>query len=374
MDENLIEWTLLRERNYLQNCIKDFKIKNKILQQFTTKYGRVDFAHKTKDNKILITELETIINSNAKFSYCIEQVKSYKNIKLNNLEHIFIILIAKQTPKKFQDKIKKFCEENSIYFYTYDLERVKILYEKEIKNSLINVGAPLVNPVAMNLTHLSSFNRIFSIFLKMEKSELDKKYFKENFPVIGSGKSESTFNVILNGAEHFDLLRKERDKIILTDYGKRFCENINYISENNIKRFKLSLEQKRILIESLLNGNFYEKKSKTNIYYFLKFLILTNGNWIPRSRGIDNKGKIDFINTLFDTNYKEGVLCDLIKFTLNHCEELGIVERIKTKDFYDKAKITSLGSRILHLMDLTLSLKREVVQIPLQVKESEKNE
>ena len=369
MNENLVEWTLLKEKNYLQSCIKDFKITNKILQQFTTEHGRIDFAHVTKKNEILVTELETVINSNAKFLYCIEQIKSYQNIRfINHLKHIFIILFASQTSKTFYEKIKTFCENNSVYFYTYDLEKVKILYEEEIKKSLINVGAPLVKPVAMNLTHLSSFNRIFSVFFESKgKESLSKNDFKKNFEVIDSGKTETTFNVILKGAINFDLVKKDKDKITLTAYGKKFCEHLNYIKEGNIKKIDLSLEQKRVLIESLLNGNFYEKKSKVNIYYFLKFVILTNGEWIPRNRKFDDRIKVDLVNKFFDTNYTEGVLSNLINFTSTHCEELGIVEKIRTSFFYDKVKLTSLGSRILHLMDLTISLKRETVQIPLQL-------
>lgn len=369
MNENLVEWTFLREKNYLQNCIKNFEIRNKILQQFTTKYGRIDFAHITKKHEILITELETVINSNAKFSYCVEQVKSYKKIKLNHLEHHFIILFAEQTPKTFYEKIKYFCGENSVYCYTYDLEKIKTLYEKEIKNALINLGTPLAKPVAMNITHLSSLNRIISVFFEEKKDTLKRANFKKKFPVIGSGKTETIFNVALKGAENFDLIIRKNKEICLTEYGKRFCENLNYVDEKDIKKFDLSLEQKRILVESLTNGNFYKKKSKINIYYFLKFIGLTGGEWIPRGRNFDDVGKVHFLNSLFDTNYTEGVLADLIKFTCNHCEELGMIYKVKTNEFYDKIRMTTLGSRILNLMDLTLSLKRESVQIPLQIKE-----
>jgi len=369
MNEYLVEWALLKEINYLQNCIS-IPLSHKICQQYTTNYGRIDFAHRIRDNGILITELETTIDSKARICYCFEQVKSYKKIRFNNIDkHYVSLLYAQQTPTRYQKEISDFCNSNDIEYFQYDLERVKKIYEDEIEKSLINLGAPLVKPVAMNLTHLSSFNRLIIPFYKKNTTKLNKQDFKEYFEAINTDITETVFNVIVNGARYFDLLDiTENNEFILTDYGIRFRDNINLIEVNNdVKRIELSLEQKRVLLESLLNGNFYKKKSKINLYYFLKFISITEGDWIPRGRKFDDKAKFDFVNSFLKTNYTEGVVADLLKFSCNHCIELGLVEKIRTQGYYDRAILTNLGSRVLNLLDMDLNLKREKIQIPLNL-------
>lgn len=368
MNEYLVEWALLREQNYLQKCIA-LPLERKICQQYTTEYGRVDFAHKVKNDGFLITELETKIDNKAKLSYCIEQVKQYQNIRFNTSdEHQVAILFASQTSDSYKRNLKEFSESFSVLLYEYDLSIAATLYEKEIEKSLLNSGAPIASPVAMNLTHLSSFNRIFFEFQQTKKDKLNKSAFKTEFPVINSGKSESVFNVIVAGASYFDLLTKENDTLILTDYGKRFRDNLNEVEfSKSGRRIQLSIEQRRILIESLLNGNFYEKKSKINLYYFLKFVSLTEGEWIPRNRNLNDKAKLEFINSFLKMNYSEGTVCDLLCFTCNHCEELGLVDRIKTNGQFDRAVFTSLGSRVLNYLEMDINFKREKIQIPLQL-------
>lgn len=369
MNEHLVEWTLLRESNYLQSCIPSIQLEKKVCQQFTTEFGRIDFAHKIKNDGFLLTELETEINSSAKFNYCIEQVKAYKNIRFNNIDsHFVAILYAEQTENKFKKEIKSFCDSQEVVSFLYDLEKVKQLYEVEIKKSLLNTGAPLEKPVAMNLTFLSTFNRLIIAYHIKETDTLRKSDFKISFDSIGTGKVETDFNVTARGAIYFDLISKDGDVFALTELGKRFKDGLNYVEGLNPRnRYDLSIEQKRILIESLLNGNFHEKKSKVNIYYFLKFVSLTEGEWLPRGRAFDSKSKFEFVNSFFKMNYREGVAADLLKFTCNHCIELDLVEKIKTRGFYDRVRLTSLGSRVLSYLDFDIHLKRERVQIPLQI-------
>lgn len=368
MNEHLVEWTLLREKNYLQSCI-DLQLEKKICQQFTTDYGRIDFAHKIKNGGFLITELETIIDSQAKLSYCIEQTRQYQNIRFNlNDEHYTCILLAKQSKSNYQREIINFCNQLNIKYFTYDLNIVKKLYEKEIEKALINVGVPLAKPVAMNLTHLSSLNRLFIAFYLKNTEKLSKNDFSEFFNVLDTYKSQSTFNVIFYGANYFDLIYKEKETYVLTELGIEFRDNLNANQIlPGVKKIDLSIEQKRVLIQSLLNGNFYEKKSKINIFYFLKFVSLTEGEWIPRGRTFDNKAKLDFINNFLKMNYTEGTVADWLKFTCNHCVELGLVEKIKTRYFYDRAVLTTLGSRVLSFLEFDIQHKRERVQIPLQI-------
>jgi hypothetical protein len=73
MNESLVEWTLLREQNYLNKCL-GLGVKKKIFQQYSTEYGRIDFAHELNDGRIAITELETVINNKSKLEYYIVSI------------------------------------------------------------------------------------------------------------------------------------------------------------------------------------------------------------------------------------------------------------------------------------------------------------
>ncbi len=80
-----------------------------------------------------------------------------------------------------------------------------------------------------------------------------------------------------------------------------------------------------------------------------------------------DKDKMDFANSFLGTNYSQITLCNWLNFVCTHCEELGLVERIKTTTEYDRAALTTLGSRVLGFIEMDLHLKRERIQIPLQI-------
>ncbi|MDR0927928.1 MAG: hypothetical protein LBO69_09245 [Ignavibacteria bacterium] len=367
MNEYLVEWTLLRERNYLQECIS-LPLANKVCQQFTTAYGRIDFAHKIKNDGFLITELETIIDSKAKLSYCLQQSNQYTNIILaKGFQHKVGILFAKQTPVYYTNEIVTFCDANDLLWFDYDLDKIRLLYDTEIQKALINNGVPLSPPISLNFTHLGGLNRLFVPFYENNADRLAIKDFGDAFN-FSDGVTKTRFNVAVRVAEDFDLLNKVRNTIQLTDFGVRFRDNINAVEiTDKLKRINLSVEQKRILLESLLNGNFYEKKCKINIYYFLKFIALTDGEWLPRGRAFQKKSEFDFVNSFFKMDYTEGTVADVLRFSCNHCEELELTEKVKTSGFYDRVIFTSLGSRILQHLESDIQHKRERIQIPLQI-------
>lgn len=100
MNELLVEWTLLREQDYLQSCL-GISLKRKLFQQYSTDYGRIDFAHEIGGNKILITELETVIDSQAKLEYCQRQTLDYQKIKFQaGKQPSVAILAAEETSSK----------------------------------------------------------------------------------------------------------------------------------------------------------------------------------------------------------------------------------------------------------------------------------
>ena len=377
MNESLVEWTLLREQNYLSECI-GLGLKKKVLQQYSTKYGRIDFAHELNDGRIAITELETIIDSKSKLEYCQYQCLEYANIKFENTKNtIIVILIAEETPINYQKELINFSKKNNFEFKTYSLNIVNKYYKQLIEEAVRNSGIPLVKPVANNFTHLSCLNRLILPFFELEKDILRREDFIEYFN-LKEDKADSHFKVHKQMAEYFELIKdisttKKLDKIELTNYGKRFRENINYefiayksYIKSDLKRIDLSLEQKRILLESLMNGNIGELKGKVNILYFLRFVHLTEGIYVPKGRKMDRE-KISFTNSFLNTNYSEITLCNWLNFVCNHTVELGLIERINTNNSHDRASLTSLGSRVLGFIEMDLHLKRERSQIPLQI-------
>jgi len=377
MNEALVEWTLLREQNYLNKCL-GLGVKKKIFQQYSTEYGRIDFAHELNDGRIAITELETVIDNKSKLEYCQYQCLEYANIQFGTkAKPLIVILIANETPDRYKKKLIDFSKEHNFEFKTYSLEIVNSYYKQLIEEAIKNSGVPLVKPVANNFTHLACLNRFMLPFFDLETDTLKRENFIEYFD-LKENKADSHFKVHKQMAEYFELIKdisknNNSFKVQLTDYGKRFRNSINYefavyqnYSKSELKQIALSLEQKRILLESLINGNIGELKGKANILYFLRFVHLTEGIWVPRGRQMD-KQKLAFANSFLGTDYSEITLCNWLKFICTHAVELELVERIKTNTKYDRVTLTSLGSRVLGFIEMDLHLKRERTQVPLQL-------
>ena len=376
MNELLVEWTLLREQDYLQSCL-GVGLKRKLFQQYSTDYGRIDFAHEISDDKILITELETVIDSQAKLEYCQRQTLEYQKIEFQqDKQTIVAILAAQETSNKYKQLLDKFSKANNIWLKYYSLDVVRHTHYQLIEQAIKVSGAPLSKPAANNFTHLAALNRFILPFFEENALELSQNAFVEHFG-LRRDKAVSHFKVHKQVAEYFDLITdissSNSARYRLSDYGVRFRDNLNYefvvqknLRRNQVKRIDLSVEQKRILIESLINGNIGEKKGKVNILYFLRFLHLTEGTWIPRGRYLD-KEKIEFANAFLGTNYSQITLSNWLNFVCTHCQELDLIERIKTEQKYDRAILTTLGSRVLGFIEMDLHLKREKIQIPLQV-------
>lgn len=369
MNENLVQWVLLKRPEYLQKKL-GFKLKRKLGENYTTEQGRIDFAFET-EKEILVIELETGINNKAKFAYCTDQVKRYKKINFLSEKPVkFVILFDEEnTPPKFRELLKDFCEKLDVILRTYSIIDVQELYKNCLEELSKTTGIYLGPPVAMDVVYLRWLNRVIKPFYDKQADILPlnivRRYFK--YP-----EKPTNFNVYKKLTENFELIEiikedKRKKLMQLTDYGKRFRDNYNTeIIQSRATMPDLSTEQKRILLEVLTNGNF--TKSKINMYYFLRFVHLTNGEWLPKSGTPEDKEKLKFANFLFGTSYRWTTVRELLLFTCNQCEELGLVERMPLRrSQYDRVVLTTLGSRVLGYLELYLHLKREQLQIPLQI-------
>ena len=363
MNENLVQWVLLKRPEYLQKKI-GFELKRKIGENYTTEQGKIDFAFETANNEILIVELETGINNRAKFEYCTEQVKRYKNIGFITEKPVrFVILFDEEnTPPRFVKPLRDFCEKLGIILKTYSILDVQELYKKCLEELSKTAGIYLGLPVAMDVVYLRWLNKVIKPFYDKHADALP---FAE---VRGVFRARTSFGVYTSLAKYFELIEEKQNGMIgLTDYGKRFRDNYNAeIIQSRATMPDLSTEQRRVLLEVLTNGVF--TKSKVNIYYFLRFVHLTNGDWLPKTGTSEDLEKLKFINSLFGKTYRWTTVRELLSFTCNQCEELELVERIKiSKSPWDRVMLTTLGSRVLGYLELYLHLKREQLQIPLQI-------
>lgn len=362
MKENLVQWVLLRRPQYLQSKL-GFRLERKIGENYTTEQGRIDFAFETEE-EVLIIELETGIDSKAKFDYCTDQVKRYREIRFLTQKPVkFVILFDEQTTSpRFLKPLRDFCQRLNILLRTYSIPDVQRLYNECLEELSKTTGIYLGPPVAMDVVYLRWLNRVIAPFREREADTLPFGVMRAAFG------SRTNFGVYATLAKHFELIRQgENREIELTDYGRRFRDNYNAdIIQAGASMPNLSTEQKRILLEVLTNGVF--TKSKVNIYYFLRFVHLTNGDWLPRPSTPEATEKLKFLNFLFGKDYRWSTVTELLSFTCNQCQELGLVERIRLRrSRYDRVMLTTLGSRVLGYLELYLHLKREQVQIPLQV-------
>jgi len=360
--EALVQWVLLKQPEYLQSRL-GFPLTRMLGENYTTEQGRIDFAFETP-KEIVVVELETTINNKAKLEFCTDQVQRYQQIKFTTSKPVkFVILFDEaNTPEPYAKLLKEFAEKFNILLRTYSILDIQELYKKRLDELARTTGLYLGPPVAMDVVYLRWLNRVIRPFYEAEADLLTFEKLRETFG------SQTSFHVYTTLAKHFELLMGNRDKdILLTNNGKRFRDNYNAeIIQSNASMPDLSTEQKRILLEALTNGNF--TGSKINIYYFLRFMHLTNGSWIPKSRTPEDKQKLEFINFLFGKTYRWGTVRELLLFTCNQCEELELVEKMRLADSsYDRAVMTSLGSRVLGFLELHLHLKREQIQIPLQI-------
>lgn len=360
MEERLVQWTLLRNLPALSEIIGK-PIIRRLAEEYTTDQGRIDFILETPD-EVMIVELETQVDTPYKLSYCTEQVKRYMQISYSIPKPIrFAILIDDLTPGRYKKELHNFAKKLGIIFRTYPLLKIQELYNKVLDELKRTSGLYIGSPLAMDVTHLRYLNKPIEQFHRTSSEQILIDDLRQSFG------SRTSYGVYKRLCEDFEIIRYDGGYATLTDYGVRFRNALNVKMIRAAATMPdLSNEQKRILLEVLTNGKF--TKCKVNIYYFLRFVHLTNGEWLPRPGAKEDREKLEFLNFLFEKNYRWNSVAELLSFTCNQCEELNLASRIRQrKSTFDRVLLTQLGSRVLGFLELYLHLKREHIQIPLSI-------
>jgi hypothetical protein len=378
MNEQLVEWVLLKEPEYLQTKL-GFELMRQLGSELTIENCRIDLVFETRAGDILVIELETGIDSESKYKHCAEQMLKLKrieqnlNVKLraiygrNTWKHVHIILLyaADASKPDYVQRLLKLSKDTHFLLKPYLIKEIQNLYCVSLDKLKRTHGVSIGKAVALGVSSLHWLNKFMIHFQlhsadKMRVSDLKSKFL-----------SATNFYVLKRLAEDFDLItvntRSKHDDLCLTDYGKRFCNGMNTVNLTpDAEPLKLSVEQKRVLIESLLNGNF--TKSKVNIFYFLRYVHITEGAMIPKMGATMAPEELTYINNVLKSSYNERTLKELIRQTCNYCVELGFMHRYNNLGSqYDHVVLTPLGSRVLGFIELYLHLKREQYQIPLQI-------
>jgi hypothetical protein len=298
MTENVVQWVMLRKTDFLARHL-NLRLGRKLAEYQTTDYGIIDFAFDTADNEVAVVELETEISSTSKLNVCLEQSVRYKQLasQVARPLRVFILYDKLGTPAPFATRLNEESKRHGLELRTYSMLDIKELYQKCMEELERTSGIYLGRPIAMNVTHLRLMNRLLQPFVKAGKSDIPESELTSQFNLQGS---RTMYRVRRTMAENFDLLRiveikGSKNRAVLTKLGESFCENMVYEPLASGHEFALSHGQRRVLLESLTNGNF--TKSKVNLYYLLRFIHITNGEWIPKDRRDIGAGRLTYFVT-----------------------------------------------------------------------------
>ena len=353
MNESLVQWTLLNNLDFLGKCL-NVRIASKIGQEITTDFGRIDFVVEDTGRNQLIVELETILDNKPKLDYCFSQVTSYKNIKFSD-STIYYILYAEETPYRNSQIVRDFGDKNDVLIRTYSVNKVKRLYAQTVERLSLNFGLALPEPKNYTICFLRWLNKILKPFSDFRRATLTKielaKYFTSH--------KTTNFKCYLRLALDFEMIEPRGDRYRITTSGQEYISNFNpYIfasTPRQLPSIDLMNEQKRLLLKILTNGNW--TVHKINIYWFLRFIEVTNGEWIPNIKDFAQE-KLDLVNGLFGVSYQKRTMFELLNFTFNFCSELGLVERVKSGGIYDRIYLTPLGVEVNNIFSLDLQAKK----------------
>ena len=359
MNESLVKWTLLNNIDYLAKSL-DFQIASRKGQEITTDYGRIDFIAENHQKEQLIVELETILNNNSKLNQCFTQILNYKNVRFIDKTD-YCILYALETSNRWQRRINDFGRDNNVLVRSYSLNEVKNLYASTVERLSLSFGLALPKPSTYTISYLRWLNKILRPFKGFSKDVLCVEELAYYF----ASPRTTNFKCYLRLALDFEMIEGDSNSFTITDNGKDFINNFNIDIESaaNLSSVNLTNEQKRILLRVLTNGNW--TVHKVNIYWFLRFMEVTNGGWIPNIKSFD-KPKLDLVNGLFGVYYKRRTMYEFLNFACNWCIELGLVERVKLASNYDRLFLTPLGVEINNIFSLDLQIKKSRLNLSFE--------
>jgi len=353
MNESIIQWTLLNNLGFLGGCL-NFNIATKVGQEITTDFGRIDFIVEDFNRNQLIVELETILNTKPKLDYCFSQITSYKNVKFSD-STAYCILYALETPYRNRQIVKHFGIKNDILTRTYSVDKVKGLYAQTVERLSLSFGLALPEPKNYTICFLRWLNKILKPFADFERKTLTKRELAEYF----TSYKTTNFKCYLRLALDFEMIEPYGQLYRITENGQEYVSNFNpYVFSSpprQLPSIDLMNEQKRLLLKILTNGNW--TVHKVNIYWFLRFIEVTSGEWIPNVKDFA-QDKLDLVNGLFRVSYKKRTMYELLNFTYNFCSELELVERVKSGGRYDRIYLTPLGVEVNNIFSLDLQAKK----------------
>ena len=351
MNESLVQWTLLNNIDYLSEAL-NFEIASKRGQEITTDYGRIDFIVEDYQKKQLIVELETTLNNKNKLDCCFNQILNYKNVSFSDKTE-YCILYASETKQKSKRIIDNFGEVNDILIRLYSINEVKNLYIKTVERLSLSFGLALPKPRNYTICYLRWLNKILKPFYDFSKDTLTIDELAHYF----NSPKTTNFRCYLKLALDFEMIESDGNFYVITQNGRDYIDNFNIDIEaaSNLSSIDLTNEQKKVLLRIITNGNW--TAHKVNIYWFLRFIEVTNGEWLPNIKDFDDF-KLDLVNGLFGVNYKNRTMYEFLNFACNWCTELGLVETIKSASNYDRIYLTPLGIDINNIFSLDLQLKK----------------
>ena len=351
MQESLVQWTLLNNLNDLSKYL-NFKIASKKAQELTTEFGRIDFIVEGYQNNQLLVELETTLNDKSKLNYCFNQVQNYKKVKFVT-DTEYCILYASETSESVKPLIHSFAKKNDIRVHTYSLNKIKSLYSDTVEKLSLSFGLALPKPANYTICYLRWLNKILKPFFDFKKKALSK----EQLAIFFTSPNTTNFRCYLRLALDFEMITINQNKYFLTQFGEDYINNFNLDIEysSNISSNDLTKEQKKVLLKVLTNSNW--TPHKVNIYWFLRFIEVTGGEWLPNRKDFESI-KLAIVNGLFGVSYKSRTMYEFLTFACNWCIELGLVDKIKTGSRYDQIFLTPLGVEVNNIFSMDLQIKR----------------
>jgi len=351
MKERLVQWTLLQNLDFLSESL-DFPIAVKRGQEITTDFGRIDLILESSQKNQLIVELETVLDTKNKRDYCFNQVLNYKNVSYSDKTE-YCILFANETNQKSKTIVNEFGIANGILIKTYSINDVKKLYSSTVERLSLSFGLSLPKPANYTICYLRWLNKILKPYKDFGKNIL----IKQDLAYYFTSANTTNFNCYLRLALDFEMIVETNEGFVITANGLEYVQNFNPDIDfaTNLSSIDLTNEQKKILLRVITNGNW--TAHKVNIYWFLRFLEVTNGEWLPNTKGFD-KHKLDLVNGLFNVSYRSRTMYEFLNFACNWCMELGLIDKIETTTNYDKIYLTPLGIEINNIFSLDLQLKK----------------